>query len=135
MVLQAGNTGDIVQNFGHQPGVQTIDNGTLVWVNAGNKAYWNACSEVLGMQYLNWELNIPKFAKSQEWNVFPWGTYMDFLRQGDTLNENCDGGPTCAGLNANANLRLTANVLTYPAPGYIRPGLYPILLSKPDRDD
>jgi hypothetical protein len=118
VVVQAGNTGDFTVNFSSQPGALTNDNGTLVWVNAGNKAYWNACSGVLGTQYMNWAVNIPKFGSSAEWNVFPWGTYMDFLRQGDTLNENCDGGPTCSGLNAAGNLRLTANILTYPAPGY-----------------
>ena len=118
VVVQAGNTGDFTTNFSAQPGAVTNDSGTLMWVNAGNKAYWNACSEVLGMQYLNWAANIEKFDTTQEWNIFPWGMYMDFLRQGDTLNENCDGGPTCSGLNAAANLRFTANILSYPAPGY-----------------
>ncbi len=95
----------------------TTDNN-FAWVNAGNKAYWNACSEILGMQYLNWAVNIEKFNLTQEWNIFPWGMYMDYLRQGDTLSENCNGGPTCTGLNAAADLRFTANILTYPAPGY-----------------
>ncbi len=118
VAITGGNTGDAIPNFSSQPGAMTNDNGTLVWVNAGNKAYWNACSEVLGMQYLNWAVNIAKFNNTEEWNIFPWGMYMDFLRQGDTLNENCEGGPTCPGLNAAANLRFTANILTYPAPGY-----------------
>ena len=86
VVVQAGNTGDFTVNFSSQPGAMTNDNGTLVWVNAGNKAYWNACSEVLGMQYLNWAANIEKFDTTEEWNIFPWGMYMDFLRQGDTLS-------------------------------------------------
>src|SRR5262249_49166961 len=51
--------------------------------------------------------------------IFPWGMYMDFQRQGDVLNENCDGGQTCSGMNAKANWRFGANIVTYPTPGFV----------------
>ncbi len=95
-----------------------MDWGTS-WINAGNKSYWTKCSEIIAMQYLNWAVNAPKWDGTSEWNIFPWGMYMDFLRQGDVLNENCDGGQTCSGLNAASNWRFGANVLTYPAPGFV----------------
>jgi len=91
----------------------------LIWINAGNKEYWTECSEIVGMQYLNWAVNAPKWNGTNEWNIFPWGMYMDYLRQGDTLNENCDGGQTCSGLNAAADWRFGANILTHPAPGFV----------------
>lgn len=117
MVRSPGKSGANPPNFNSQPGGYTLDWG-LTWINSGNKEYWTECSEIVGQQYLNWAVNVARWAGTQEWNIFPWGMYMDFLRQGDVLNENCDGGPTCSGLNATSNLRFTANILTYPAPGF-----------------
>jgi hypothetical protein len=113
-----GNSGSNPPSFNPVPGGITMDWGTS-WTNAGNTAYWTQCSEIVGMQYLNWAVNVPKWTGTDEWNIFPWGMYMDFLRQGDVLNENCDGGPTCSGLNATANWRFGANVMTYPTPGFV----------------
>ncbi|MFZ0705789.1 MAG: fibronectin type III domain-containing protein [Candidatus Korobacteraceae bacterium] len=117
MVYSSGKSGDNPPTFNSQPGGYTPDWG-LTWINAANKEYYTECSETIGMQYLNWAVNVAKWSDTQEWNIFPWGMYMDYLRQGDVLNENCDGGPTCSGLNAMANTRLGANILTYPAPGF-----------------
>jgi hypothetical protein len=118
VVIAPGKSGANAPSFSSIPGTSTQDWG-VTWYNAGNTNYWNQCSEIAGVQYLNWALNVPKWTGTQEWNIFPWGMYMDFLRQGDVLNENCDGGPTCSGLNAASNLRFGANILTYPAPGYV----------------
>ncbi len=118
VATQAGNTGNFTAGFSNQPGQTTQDNGTLVWTNAGNKAYWNACSEIVGTQYLNWAVNVPNWSATAEWNIFPWGMYMDFLRQGDVLSENCIENETCQGLNETANTRSGANILTYPGPQY-----------------
>ncbi len=118
VAISAGNTGHIIPNFSSQPGDLTPDEGTLVWGNAGNKAYWNACSEIVGTQYLNWAVNIARWNGTKDWNVFPWGMYMDFQRQGDVLNENCNGQQTCSGLNATSHLRFGANILSYPEPGF-----------------
>jgi hypothetical protein len=109
--ISAGNSGATQPSFNPAPGGNTADWGTT-WTNAGNTAYWNQCSEVVGIQYLNWAVNEPKWQGTAEWNIFPWGMYMDFLRQGDVLNENCNGGSTCSGLNAKANTRFGANILT-----------------------
>ena len=117
IVASPGKSGANPPSFNSQPGGYTMDWG-LTWINAGNKQYWTDCSEIIGMQYLNWAVNVARWAGTEEWNIFPWGMYMDFLRQGDVLNENCDGGPTCSGLNATSNLRFGANILTYPAPGF-----------------
>jgi hypothetical protein len=117
VVYSPGKSGANPPNFNSYPTGLTMDWG-MTWINAGNKQYWTDCSEVIGMQYLNWAVNVAKWAGTGEWNIFPWGMYMDFLRQGDVLNENCDGGPTCSGLNATSNLRFGANILTYPAPGF-----------------
>ncbi len=116
--VSPGNSGANPPLFNPTPGQQTKDWGTS-WINAGNKNYWTQCSEIMGMQYLNWAVNVAKWAGTAEWNLFPWGMYMDYLRQGDVLNENCDGGPTCSGLNAASDWRFGANVLTYPAPGFV----------------
>jgi hypothetical protein len=117
VVYAPGKSGSNPPDFKSQPTGLTKDWG-MTWINAGNAQYWTDCSEVIGMQYLNWAVNIAKWAGTDEWNIFPWGMYMDFLRQGDVLKENCDGGPTCSGLNAMSNLRFGANILTYPAPGF-----------------
>ena len=116
--VSPGNSGSTPPSFNLVPGQTTHDWGTT-WSNAGNTAYWNQCSEIVGMQYLNWAVNVPKWAGTTEHDIFPWGMYMDFQRQGDVLNENCEGGPTCSGLNATANWRFGANVTTYPAPGFV----------------
>ena len=117
VVVSPGKSGANPPNFSSQPGGFTTDWG-LTWINAGNKDYWTDCSEIIGMQYLNWAMNVAKWAGTDEWNIFPWGMYMDFLRQGDVLNEDCDGGATCSGLNAMSNVRFGANILTYPASGF-----------------
>jgi hypothetical protein len=117
VVTYAGTSGNSPPPFTSNPG-DYIRDGSAFWSNAGNKQYWTNCSETIGMQYLNWALNVAKWTYTNEWNIFPWGMYMDFLRQGDVLNENCDGGPTCSGLNAASNLRFGANILTYPTQGY-----------------
>ena len=116
--ISAGNSGANPPAFNPVLG-QTTTDGHTTWTNAGNTDYWTKCSETVGMQYLNWAVSVPKWIGTGEWNIFPWGMYMDFLRQGDVLNENCDGGPTCSGLNAQADWRFGANVLTYPAPGFV----------------
>jgi hypothetical protein len=118
VVISDGKSGATPPQFSSTVGDKTQDWG-LNWINAGNKDYWTKCSEIIGIQYLNWAVNVPKWAGTNEWNIFPWGMYMDFLRQGDVLNENCDGGSTCSGLNATADWRFGANILTYPAPGYM----------------
>jgi hypothetical protein len=116
--ISPGNSGSNPPAFNPNPGGTTLDWGTS-WTNAGNKAYWTQCSEIIGMQYLNWAVSVAKWAGSDEWNIFPWGMYMDYLRQGDVLNENCNGGPTCSGLNALSDWRFGANILTYPTPGFV----------------
>ncbi len=116
--IAAGNSGANPPAFNPVPGKTTLDWGTT-WTNAGNAAYWTACSEIFGMQYLNWAMNVAKSEGTEEYDVFPWGMYMDFLRQGDVLNENCDGGPTCSGMNATSDWRFGANVVTYPSPGFV----------------
>ena len=118
VVVKAGYSADFIPPFNPQPSGLTPDHNGLMWANAGNKAYWNACSEIIGTQYLNWADNIAKFTTTKEWNIFPWGMYMDFQRQDDTLSENCIDGQACTGLNASSNLRFGANILTYPASGY-----------------
>lgn len=117
VALYSGNSGATPPDFNPSVGQQTHDWG-ITWINTGNRDYWTKCSEIIGMQYLNWAVNIPKWSSTAEFNIFPWGTYLDFLRQGDVLNENCDGGPTCSGLNATADWRFGANILTYPTPGF-----------------
>ena len=117
MANSAGQSGANPPPFSLQPGAFTQDWG-MTWINAGNAQYWTNCSETIGMQYLNWAVNVARWAGTEQWNIFPWGMYMDFLRQGDILDENCDGGPTCSGLNALANLRFGANVLSYPSSGF-----------------
>ena len=116
--IAGGKSGANPPAFSPIPGMNTGDWGTT-WTNAGNKDYWTQCSEILGMQYLNWAVNVPKWQGTAEWNIFPWGMYMDYLRQGDVLNENCNGGATCSGLNATSNWRFGANIVTHPAPGYV----------------
>ena len=118
VVISAGNSGPNPPSFNPVVGQTTTDYRTT-WTNAGNTAYWTKCSETVGMQYLNWAVNAPKWSGTAEWNIFPWGMYMDYLRQGDVLKENCDGGSTCSGLNAQADWRFGANVLTYPDPGFV----------------
>ena len=117
VAMSPGNSGATPPDFNPVVGGQTHDWG-MYWGNAGNKDYYTKCSEIVGTQYLNWAVNIAKWNGTDEWNIFPWGMYMDFLRQGDVLNENCNGGQTCSGLNAAANLRFGANILSYPAPGF-----------------
>ncbi len=109
--ISPGNSGANPPSFNPIPGGQTLDWGTS-WTNAGNTNYWTQCSELVGMQYLNWAVNVAKWQGTAEWNIFPWGMYMDYVRQGDVLNENCNGGQTCSGLNAKSNLRFAANILT-----------------------
>ncbi len=116
--ISPGKSGANPPSFNPVPGQSTADWGTS-WINAGNTDYWTKCSEVIGMQYLNWAVSVPKWKGTDEWNIFPWGMYMDYLRQGDVLNENCDGGQTCSGLNSSANWRFGANIVTYPHPGFV----------------
>ncbi len=118
IAVSSGKSGSNPPMFDPTPGNTTHDWG-MTWSNAGNTAYWNQCSAIVGMQYLNWAMNVAKWTGTEEWNIFPWGMYMDYLRQGDVLNENCDGGPTCSGLNAQSDWRFGANILTYPTPGFV----------------
>jgi hypothetical protein len=105
VVTTAGTSGSHTPMFSSSPGYPTID-GSVGWTNAGNTTYWRNCSYNVGMQYLDWAYNIANFNTTSEWNVFPWGMYMDFLRQNDTLTENCNGSGSCTGLNRAANERM-----------------------------
>ncbi len=116
--IAPGNSGANPPAFNPVPGGTTLDWGTS-WINAGNTDYWKQCSEIVGMQYLNWAVNVPRWQGTDEWNIFPWGMYMDYLRQGDVLNENCDGGQTCSGLNAQSDWRFGAKILTNGSPGFV----------------
>ena len=53
--------------------------GGVTWTNGGNRTYWNACSQRVGMQYLNWAYSIARWNGTREWNIFPWGMYMDYF--------------------------------------------------------
>jgi hypothetical protein len=109
-VTTAGTSGPHLPPFNPLPGYPTFD-GSVGWTNAGNTTYWRDCSYNVGMQYLDWAYNIANFNTTSEWNVFLWGMYMDYLRQNDTLTENCNGSGSCTGLNQAANQRMGANIL------------------------
>ena len=111
VAISAGKSGSGRPSFNGIPGATTGDWG-MTWINAGNKDYWTKCSAIIGMQYLNWAVNVANWQGTNEWNIFPWGMYMDYRRQGDMLNENCNGGQTCSGLNAMSNWRFGANIVT-----------------------
>jgi hypothetical protein len=103
--------------FSPSPGLITLD-GTVTWTNAGNTSYWRDCSYKVGMQYLDWAYNIATYNTTSEWNEFPWGMYMDYLRQNDTLTENCNGSGSCVGLNHDGNQRMGANILVTGFPHF-----------------
>jgi hypothetical protein len=121
VVTTAGTSGATTPPFSGTPGNTTADGtgtGAVTWTNAGNANYWRDCSSRVGMQYLDWAYNVANFSTTSEWNVFPWGMYMDYLRQNDTLSENCNGSGSCMGLNQAANERLGANILTTGFPSF-----------------
>lgn len=72
--------------------------GTVLWTNAGNTAYWRDNTQRIGQQILNWELLMGFYSITSEWNMFPYGTLMDCQREYGT---NC---PTSIDAAALAHL-------------------------------
>lgn len=113
IVTTAGTSGGSTPAFSSTPGTTISETGSTVqWTNGGNKTYWNACADNIGLQYLDWAEVVARYGVDAEWNRFMWGPFMNFYsRQGDVLNENCNGPSTCTGLSAQAAERGTANIL------------------------
>src|SRR5581483_9545464 len=80
VVYAPGKSGSTPPTFNQQPTGKTPDHG-MTWINAGNAQYWTNCSAIIGMQYVNWAMNVARWHGTNEWNIFPWGMYLDFLRQ------------------------------------------------------
>jgi hypothetical protein len=95
--------GTLPAGFTTQLPGQTVHDGTVVWTNGGNKAYWNKASELVGMPYMDWAQLAGKYGSAQEWNMgFCWGCVMDFYRQNDVYSGVCNGIGNCSGLAAGA---------------------------------
>lgn len=107
----AGTSGSGTPSWSATPGATTIS-GSATFTNAGNKDYWNANAQRVLMQTLNWELNMPRQSSWSEWNLFPWGTEMDYYREGGALSENCNGGGTCTGLQAKGLAYLASPLIS-----------------------
>ena len=99
----AGTTGS-TQPACPAPGV-TVSDGSEMWQSAGNVAYWNANAQRVGQQSMNWQIGMSLCCNGvwQEWNLLMQeDTIMDYFREGGQLAKNCNGSPTCIGVQQRA---------------------------------
>jgi hypothetical protein len=100
VVITAGTSGS---SYGcnNTPGTNCTS-GQMRSTNIGNTTFWNLQAQRILMQMMHWEVVMPYYSVGQEWNLFGLSTGMDYLIEGNTLSENCNGSGHCSGLQIKA---------------------------------